>query len=208
MKLLPVILVALIAISSCSRNEPSTLVIFTSDNGPVWFEEDIRKYQHDSKAGLKGRRIDIWKGGSRVPFIASWRGKIPQETTSGQLLCFTDMMATFSAIVQDSINEKNYDSNNFLPVFLDPATNEPVRKELVIEDKIYMNGKWKFIDGSGLGGLSKRFDHDGYYLEEINNKGELYDLSIDLHESNNLFREEQEWASAMKTRLQEILANP
>ena len=31
----------------------NTLVVFTSDNGPVWFEEDINKFNHDSKAGLK-----------------------------------------------------------------------------------------------------------------------------------------------------------
>lgn len=183
----------------------NTLVIFTSDNGPVWFEADIRKYGHDSKNGLKGMKIDMWEGGSRIPFIASWPGNIPEGTRSGQLLCFTDMMATFGAIVDDSLNLNEYDSHNFLPVFLNPDLELTVRNELLIQNKIYRDGSWKYIDGSGLGILSKRFDPDSIYLDEMNNEGELYNLDKDVNETNNLFNSEQEKVSEMKKRMEQIL---
>lgn len=186
----------------------NTLVIFTSDNGPVWFEADIEKFGHDSKNGLKGMKIDMWEGGSRIPFIASWPGKIPKGTRTGQLLCFTDMMATFGAIVNDSLNMNDFDSHNLLPVFLNPNMDNPVRNELVIQNKIYRNGRWKYIDGSGLGILSKRFDPDGFYIEEIDNDGELYNLEEDLNETKNLYDEDPDRVNSMKNRLEELLGQP
>jgi arylsulfatase A-like enzyme len=38
----------------------NTLVIFSSDNGPVWYEQDVRKYDHDSSGTLRGIKGDAW----------------------------------------------------------------------------------------------------------------------------------------------------
>ena len=36
----------------------NTLLIFTSDNGPMWFEQDCVRFGHDSSGGLRGMKAD------------------------------------------------------------------------------------------------------------------------------------------------------
>ena len=184
----------------------NTLIIFSSDNGPVWFQRDIQKYGHNATGGLKGMKIDLWEGGSRVPFIVKWNDKIPQGTISDQLLCFTDMMATLAYIVGDTIiDTNNFDSYNMLPVFTDPEYSEPIRNELVIDKRVYRSGGWKYIDESGLGGLTQHYDPDSFYLHEAENMGELYDLNNDIREQNNLIHREESRAKKMHEMLKKSI---
>ena len=53
-----------------------TLVIFSSDNGPVWYEEDVNRLGHDSSGGLRGMKADAWEAGHRVPFLIRWPGHV------------------------------------------------------------------------------------------------------------------------------------
>jgi len=188
------------------RNE--TLVFFSSDNGPVWFERDVQKFEHDASGGLKGMKIDFWEGGSRIPFIATWPGKIMENVKSDKLICFTDMMATFSELTNDTIfSTTQFDSYSILPLLINNNSKERIREELVIEDRIYRQGEWKYIDGTGLGGLTGRHDPDKVYLDEANNEGELYNLSNDLSEQNNLYEKGHEKVILLKKKLRNTLNN-
>ncbi len=82
-----------------------------------------------------------------------------------------------------------------------------VRSELIIEDKVYRQGNMKFIKGSGLGGLRRRYDPNENFADPINDSSaELYDLQNDLSEQNNLYdsrpaeakKMEQELVNALK----------
>ena len=75
-----------------------TLVIFTSDNGPVWNPEDLVKYGHDTAGGLRGMKGDAWEAGHRMPFIVRWPGRVKAGTVTDQTICFTDLLATFAEI--------------------------------------------------------------------------------------------------------------
>lgn len=184
----------------------NTIVIFSSDNGPVWFERDIEKFEHDSKAGLKGMKIDQWEGGSRIPFIFSWPNRIPKGAKSNQLLCFTDMLATFAALIGDTtLNKNNFDSHDMSPALLNRDYSKPIRRELLVGDKIYRKDNFKLITGSGLGGLSRTYDPDSIYLHEEGNRGELYDVSKDIAESNNLFDSRPEIVKELMPAKQRVL---
>ena len=65
--------------------DDSTLVVFTSDNGP-WFG--------GSSGGLRGMKGTSWEGGYRVPFIARWPGKIPAGRISSEPAITMDLFAT------------------------------------------------------------------------------------------------------------------
>ena len=60
----------------------NTLLFFTSDNGPVWYEQDVKRYDHKSTHFLKGMKGDVWEGGHRMPFIARWPGKIAPNSVN------------------------------------------------------------------------------------------------------------------------------
>lgn len=178
----------------------NTLLIFTSDNGPVWFDEDVQKFDHRATAGLRGMKVDLWEGGHRIPFVAQWPGKIPKGIVRPDLFCFTDMLATFAAIVGDTLPVgAGEDSFDQLPVLLDQAST-PVRRELLIEDRVFRQGDWKYIQGSGEGSLTERFK-PAYTRQNKEVPGELYNLKQDLGEQHNLYHEFPDKVEAMELQL-------
>jgi len=68
-----------------------TLVFFSSDNGALWPQADIKKYEHRANGPLAGGKARPQEGGHRVPFIARWPGRIPAGTKTGALINHTDM---------------------------------------------------------------------------------------------------------------------
>ena len=79
--------------------DENTLVVFTSDNGPVWYDADVRRLGHDSSGGLRGMKSDAWEAGHRMPFIARWPERVKAGSESDQLVCFTDLLATFADVM-------------------------------------------------------------------------------------------------------------
>ena len=72
----------------------NTLVIFCSDNGaPRRFENEL-----DSAGALRGQKTTMYEGGIRVPFVASWTGRIKAGTQSDAPVYFPDLMPTFAEV--------------------------------------------------------------------------------------------------------------
>jgi arylsulfatase A-like enzyme len=168
----------------------NTLVFFSSDNGPVWFPEDVKKFGHDAAGGLRGMKFDPWEGGHRMPFIAKWPGKVKAGSTCDQTICFTDMLATFAAIQGDAHLPKGAgeDSYHILPLLLGQDSPRPLRDMLVIgQAKKALNirqGDWKLIPYRGGGNLKK---------EKVDPKspaGQLFNLANDPAEQHNLYDQE------------------
>ncbi|MCA9194346.1 MAG: sulfatase-like hydrolase/transferase [Planctomycetales bacterium] len=85
----------------------NTLVVFTSDNGPILFDgyydrsvEDLNGHQPTS--GLRGWKYLTFEGGCRVPFIARWPEHI-QPRVSEQMISLVDCFATLAKIVDHEI---------------------------------------------------------------------------------------------------------
>jgi arylsulfatase A len=185
--------------------EDETLLIFTSDNGPLWFKDDIAKYDHRSAGTLRGMKQDVWEGGHRVPFVAQWPGKIPAKIIRDDIVSFDDMLATFAAIVGDRLPEYDeLDSYNLLPVFLNEPLDAPVREELLIYNHAIRSGDWKFIRGSGEGRVSRVHVNDSL-LTGQNIPGELYNLRDDISEQHNLFDKYPEIVHKLNTKLNDYI---
>jgi len=165
----------------------NTLLIFTSDNGPVWFKRDVERYHHRSSYIYRGMKADSWEGGHRIPFIASWAGKIKEGSVSHALISFTDMLATFAHIAGDILTAgQSRDSYNLLPVLLGQGPSG--RKDMVEQANTIRQNNWKLIFGSGMGNLHGNYgDEDYAKYKKI--KGELYNLTNDPSEKDNLYRE-------------------
>ncbi|RAJ02229.1 arylsulfatase A-like enzyme [Chitinophaga skermanii] len=93
-----------------------TIVLFSSDNGATFNTGGANTDFFNSTAGLRGRKMDLYEGGIRAPFIARWPGKIPAGKVSNQISTQYDMLATFAAITKQKL--ANTDGINILPTLL------------------------------------------------------------------------------------------
>ena len=165
-----------------------TLVFFSSDNGPVWYPQDVKKYGHAAASIFRGMKGDFWEAGHREPFIARWPGKIKPGTTSKELLCFTDMLATFAALTGVPLPEgAGEDSFNMLPELRGEKHAQPIRNEMLLgggRNLSIRQGDWKLIPFLGSGGFTKPSRIKPQPGEPA---GQLYNLAHDPSETNNLY---------------------
>jgi arylsulfatase A len=181
----------------------STLFMFTSDNGPVWYKTDVEKYGHKSVHMLRGMKGDAWEGGHRMPFIARWPGEIQKNSTSDEIICHTDMMATFAAMLGDKLPQgEGRDSYNIMPALRGERTGRPVRDELVVGSSrkflAIRQGPWKLIPQLGSGGFSEPRSEDP---QPGGPQGQLYNLDDDIGETNNLWMERPDIVERLSTLL-------
>ncbi|MGI9241921.1 MAG: sulfatase family protein, partial [Verrucomicrobiales bacterium] len=191
--------------------EENTLVIFSSDNGPVWYDKDVERFGHDSVGGLRGMKSDAWEGGHRMPFIARWPAKVGAGKVSGETICFTDLLATFASLTgYQRKPDEGPDSYDFSRVLLgtQPA-GEPVRPHLPMQSggghMCIRVGDWKLIDALGSGGFSKP---SKVKPEPGGPAGQLFNLKDDPAEAKNLYLERPEVVERLQAALEEVKSAP
>lgn len=172
----------------------NTLVLFTSDNGPVVDDgyadgspEDLNG--HQPAANLRGGKYSIYEGGPRVPFIASWPGRIKPGVSSA-LVGQVDFTASIAALLsRDILPGGAPDSVNVLPALLGDSPRG--RDSLVEHDATLLalrRGKWKYIPREKPGA------------------DELYDLESDPGETTNIAQANRAIVERMKQELEQIRA--
>ena len=167
-----------------------TLVIFTSDNGPVWYDTDTKRFGHSATTPLRGMKADAWEAGHRMPFIVRWPGKVEAGAVSDALICQTDFLATFAALTGRPLaDNEGEDSENFLPVLL--GQRDTARQQLITGTKpthlAVRQGLWKYIPSLGSGGFSNPRREKP---KPKGPRGQLYNLDADIGETENLWLKE------------------
>ncbi|GAA5221887.1 sulfatase family protein [Membranihabitans marinus] len=152
----------------------NTIVVFTSDNGPV--------LRVDGSAGeLRGQKAETWEGGQRVPCIITWPKHIPANHTIKSMTSTLDLFPTFAHIL-DSTSTHNNDGHNILSLLKNPSQDQLEDYPFLYyarngEVEAIRYGKWKLHIKKSRGWVAKR---DGTFEKA------LYDLSKDIDEENNL----------------------
>ncbi len=182
----------------------STLVVFTSDNGSHWPVAQIKQFDHRANGPWRGQKSDIHEGGHRVPFLCRWPGRIKPGTQSRQTICLTDMLATFAAVVGDSLPASaGQDSCNILPALLNPDLEKPIREATVHHTGngvfAIRQGPWKLIQGLGSGGFTAPAQ---VKPKPGGPQGQLYNLQDDPGEQKNLWLEKPEIVERLTTLLE------
>jgi arylsulfatase A-like enzyme len=110
----------------------NTLIVVTSDNGGI---PSDRAHGHDAVGGLRGSKSHIWEGGHRVPFVVSWRGRVPAGTVRHQVIGTHDIVPTFVALGGGRLEpDQMLDSVSLAPVFLGQRGDDrPARQTLLIQ---------------------------------------------------------------------------
>jgi arylsulfatase A-like enzyme len=126
----------------------NTLVIFTSDNGPVLQDGYVdqafeNKDKHDAYGGLRGGKYSLFDGGAHVPMITYWKGHIKPDISEElvfQLDCFASLAALAGQQVPDGL-----DSQDQLDAFIGEGKG---RESLVVEAKsrlAYRKGDYMMV---------------------------------------------------------------
>lgn len=169
----------------------NTIVVFTSDNGP--HEEggaDPTFFGRDGK--LRGLKRETHEGGIRIPFIVSWPGHVPAGTVDSTMFAFYDVMPTLCELTGDKgfpkkyLNKKDksdcFDGISMAKTWLGKEgqqQHEFLYWEFDETDQIAVRrGDWKLIVKKGV--------------------PELYDLSKDIHEDNDVAAEHPDIVEELK----------
>lgn len=176
----------------------NTLIIFTSDNGPVindgYKDEAVEKLgDHKPWGPLRGGKYSLYEAGTRVPFIAYWPGTI-KPGVSEALICQIDLLASLAELTGTDV--KAGDSEELLDVLLGISDNG--RTALILEASsrtALRYGDWVMIPPYNGPAINKQVN-----IELGNASGyQLYNLKTDLGQQENLAERQPE-------KLEELIA--
>ena len=186
----------------------NTLVIFSSDNGPVvddgYQDEAVEKLGSHKPAGsYRGGKYSNFDGGTRVPFIARWPGHIKPDSVSDALIGQVDLLSTFASLTKQTIpHEAGPDSLDVLPALL--GKSKEGRKSLVehADALSLIDGNWKVIEGS----KAPKMNLNTHTELGNNPQPQLYNLAKDPGEQHDVAAEQPERVQRMLAELQQIRA--
>ena len=190
----------------------STLVIFTTDNGP-WnqpkYYENKKGHPENSifwgDAGpLRDGKASIYEGGIRVPCIMRWPGKIPAGKTNDGLMATIDLLPTFAAMTGAEVPaDRTIDGVNQLDCIVGNAKSARSTylynpgsasvQSSILRGNAIREGDWKLISPLNV----MQFLEDGGTGE-----WELYNLREDIGEKKNLAQQHPEKVERLKKLLQ------
>jgi len=170
--------------------EKNTLVLFTSDNGHH-NEGGHNTATFDPNGPLRGMKRDLYEGGIRVPLISYWPGMMPQGAISDYIGYFGDLMATACDLAGVEA-PANVDSVSMVPVLTGKHGKQLDHKYLYWEfyeqgsKQAVREGRWKAIR-----------------MPMFTGPIQLFDLSNDLGEANNVAAEHPEVVKRMEAYMKQ-----
>ncbi|HZJ21380.1 MAG TPA: arylsulfatase [Pricia sp.] len=163
----------------------NTLIVFTSDNGPVlndgYYDDAVEKLGDHKPAGpLRGGKYSLFEAGTRVPFITYWQGHIAPGV-SDAMVSQLDLLTSLADLVGS--DKKGEDSEDLLDVFL--GKSKKGRDQIVLEATsrtAFRQGDWAMIppyDGPAVNtSVNIELGNDKEY--------QLYNLKDDIGQQKNL----------------------
>ncbi len=165
--------------------DEKTIVFFCSDNGAAERWEG----RFDSSGTLQGRKRDMYEGGLRTPMIVRWPGTVAAGQTSDVTWYFADVMPTLAELGNAEIPD-NIDGLSVLPTIL--GKHQDLSKRYLY---------WEFFE-NGFQQAVRQGNWKAIRLA-LGKPLELYDLSKDEDESDNIALKRPDVVSRFET----ILAN-
>ncbi len=187
----------------------NSIVIFSSDNGPVLDDgyEDLAQElcgDHRPAGPLRGGKYSLYDGGTRVPFVLRWPARVRQGESQA-LVSHVDFYASFARLVDSAVPAGAApDSFDLLSALL--GEDDVGRTELVTEgiraNTVLRQGCRVYIPP---------YDGPRFMAHTGNETGnsvwpQLYDLDRDIGQVYNRAQELPEEAERMSQRLSQIQA--
>ena len=179
----------------------NTIVIWSSDNGPVYDDGYVDGTTvptstkevdrgHDASGPYRGGKYQIFEGGTRVPLLVRWPGRI-QPGVSNALVNQIDFVASFAAMLEvDVAEDQAMDSRDSLSALLG---KDAVGLPFMIEEARRLavrKGSWKYVAPRGKDG-----------------KEQLFDLANDIGEQSNVAAQHPEKLAELRELLAQLKAS-
>jgi arylsulfatase A len=181
--------------------DEKTIIIFSSDNGPLYNQlggTDADFF--NSAGGFRGRKGSFYEGGFRVPCIIKWTGRVAAGTVNDRVTGFEDWLPTLLELIGESDKTpKGIDGISFAPTLL--GKQQLPRPFLYRESPGYTGqqcirvGDWKAYRAN-LHPNPKAKNQAGSPIE-------LYNLAMDPKESKNVAAEHAELVTKLAAMLKE-----
>jgi len=189
----------------------TTLVFFTSDNGPAI----TNVHPHGSAGPLRDKKGSMYEGGIRVPGILRWPGHITPGTVCGEPVCGVDVLPTLCEIAGIPIPaDRAIDGTSFLPIF----EGKPIVRKTPLywqfhyassKAKVAMRvGDWKILGHLSTPESKPTVDITPESQQAIKEAElvafELYNLRDDLGETTDLAATQPERLAPLASRLRQM----
>lgn len=182
----------------------NTLVILTSDNGPVlddgYQDQAVELVGRHKMAGPhRGGKTSMYNGGTCIPFMLRWPKEV-KPAVSDAFVCQMDLLASLASLIGETYSDKT-DSQNTLKVFLGQSNHG--REELVIEgvfNYALRQGDWVMIPPYPV----YYDDPDGPSFTGMGNCNQLYNVKEDVGQQNNLATQEPHRLRRMMMRFEAL----
>ncbi len=184
-----------------------TIVIITSDNGPVvddgYRDDAVEKLgSHKPSGPFRGGKYSAFNAGTRIPMIVRWPGHI-KPGVSDALVSQIDMFASLASLAGSEVPENSArDSFDQLDTYIGKSRKG---REWIIGHALngrlsLIKGEWKLIKPGPGPKIAT------YTNIELGNDTlpQLYNLKYDIGETKNLASENQEIVNELTDLLEEL----
>ncbi|MFB2120652.1 arylsulfatase [Parapedobacter sp. 2B3] len=180
-----------------------TLIVFTSDNGPVvndgYQDEAVEKLGNHTPSGpFRGGKYSLYEGGVRIPFIVYWKGTVSPKV-SDALVCQVDLLASFGKLTGSTVSTG--DSEDYMDVLL--GRSNAGRTSLILEASArtaLRHGNWVMIPPYDGPAINKQVN-----IELGNNtEYQLFDIKSDPGQQRNVAKQQQDTLKKLVTEFQRI----
>ena len=175
--------------------DENTLVIFTSDNGPM------PSFKGSRSGNYRGSKASLYEGGTRMPFIVRWPGHVPAEKTDQQsVICANDLLPSLCALAGAKLPKGfAFDGKDKSKVLLGKSSNE---SRTLFWEYGRNNESFGFAKGQDRSpNLAIREGNWKFLINFDNTSAELYNLETDSKETTNLVSENPKMAEKLKRKL-------
>ncbi|MEQ1624224.1 MAG: sulfatase [Sediminibacterium sp.] len=181
----------------------NTIIMFLSDNGGLSLKPQRAGVAHTQNLPLRAGKGSVYEGSIRIPMLVKWPGKVSANSITKQYVIVEDFFPSILAMagIKNPKLVQSIDGKSFLPILNNPSLQDSTRS-LVWH---YPN-KWIPNDGPGINYFSAiRQGNWKLVYNQRNGKKELYHLSQDLGETNDLANDYPNKVQALSQELTQQL---
>ncbi|MEX0686963.1 MAG: arylsulfatase [Balneolales bacterium] len=196
-----------------------TLIIFTSDNGPVIYDgyEDGALEDHNGHdpngVNIRGGKYIAYEGGTRMPTIAAWPNQIEAGQVSEAIISQVDFLATMASLagadVPDNADLDSQDLSSALLGKSDKGRDNVIQQSS--DGLAIRQGPWKYIEPgerSEWGYNRHNLGNTPLNIEPLTSQAYLFNLEEDSQETVNLAEKHPEIVREMDELLNQLREHP